>query len=72
MWQLQSVLLVGVAFICHRFHFKSHLNQLYRSKEIKCFSHKGECGLPVHVSRCLEEDLAWAIDKWFRLVSNVT
>ena len=24
----------------------------------------------VHVSRCLKEELSWAIDKWLRLIIN--
>ena len=34
---------------------------------MKCFGHKGECG--IHVLKSLKEELAWAVDKWF--ISNV-
>ena len=37
------------------------------------FSYKGECG--IHECMCIEafkEELAWAIDKWLRFISNTS
>ena len=37
--------------------------QPYTSNKTEHFSYIG--GLGIHVLRCLKEELAWAIDKWF-------
>ena len=44
--------------------FNSHLKQLYISNKIEHFSYKDGYGvLGVHISRHLNEELAWSIDK---------
>ena len=34
---------------------------------MECFIYEGGCG--IHVSRCLKEELAWAIDKRFQFTT---
>ena len=50
----------------------SHLKQPYISNKTKRFSHKGGwvC-VGVHVSKRLEEELAWATYKRFQVISNI-
>ena len=44
---------------------------MYLSKKKEHFSYKGDMAyMNVYVSRHLKEELAWAIDKRFRVVSN--
>ena len=54
-------------------HFNSHLKQLYISNKTEHFSCKGGCVVcvGVHVLRHFKEELAWATDKWLRIMSNV-
>ena len=47
----------------------SWLKQLYISDKMKHLNYKGGCD--IFVLRCLKEELAWAVDKQFRFISNV-
>ena len=40
---------------------------MYISNKMEHFSYKGECG--IRVSRHLKEELVWAIEKWWWLIS---
>ena len=38
---------------------------------MECFSYKGGCGVCERMCiKALKEEMAWAIDKWLRVISN--
>ena len=59
-------------YISHFIHFNSSLKRLYISNKMERFSSKGGCGGHERASvEALREELAWAIDKWFWVISNI-
>ena len=59
------------------FHFNSDLRQLYiMSNKMDHFSYKGVAMwcmvyVGIHILRHLKEELAWVIDKWLWMISNI-
>ena len=59
--------LIRVSYHCisHSFHFNSYL------KVIKWSTSVIKVGVAWHLSRHSKEELAWAIDKWSWIISNI-
>ena len=64
--------LIRVSYCCIScsFHFNSYLKQLYISNKTERFSYKVD--VVWRVLRCLEAELAWAIDWLLRVISYTT
>ena len=63
--------LMRVSYRCtsHYFHCNSYLKQLARWSD--SVINVGMAYVGIHVSRHLKEELAWAIDKWLWIISNI-
>ena len=64
--------LIRVSYCCIScsFHCNSYLKQLYIARQGTYVSYNTECS--VTCIKVFKEELAWAIEKWLWVISNIT